>query len=35
MSNGKYRQRLTEMGWWGVVFVFIMPLFSVFFTNSI
>lgn len=33
MNNGKYRQRLTEMGWWGVVFVFIMPLFSVFFYN--
>lgn len=31
MSNGKYRQRLTEMGWWGVFFVFVMPLFSVFF----
>ncbi|MTH33997.1 hypothetical protein GL279_05220 [Paracoccus limosus] len=31
MSKGKYRQRLTEMGWWGVFFILVMPAFSAFF----
>ncbi|MTH64034.1 hypothetical protein [Paracoccus shanxieyensis] len=31
MGKGNYRQRLTEMGWWGAFFIIVMPLFSVFF----